>query len=167
MDMPSPTTKYELCLKSVAMCFGFWRPSIAFWCAVSLTGPKNRRLMFKPFHLQSPIAGRIRLAIAVNQVAAIFVKDTPRPRLLSSCFFIIMASSRHHHSIIMASMLSVCHSFLTLARILIVPALQATVGILWILVWALSASFLISQVPDGYTPKATAKFVNFLCSQFV
>jgi len=58
---------------------------------------------------------RIRLAIAVNEVAAIFVKDTP--------------------------------------RILIVPAIQAAIGILWILLWALSASFLISQVPDGYTPK--------------
>ncbi|CAK9082418.1 unnamed protein product [Durusdinium trenchii] len=58
---------------------------------------------------------RIRLAIAVNKVAAIFVKDTP--------------------------------------RILLVPAIQALVGILWILVWALSASFLLSQVPDGYTPK--------------
>lgn len=58
---------------------------------------------------------RIRLAIAVNQVAAIFVKDTP--------------------------------------RILIVPAIQAGIGILWILLWALSVSFLVSQVPDGYTSK--------------
>ena len=40
------------------------------------------------------------------------------------------------------------------ARILLVPAIQATVGILWILLWALSASFLLSQVPEGYTPKA-------------
>lgn len=40
------------------------------------------------------------------------------------------------------------------ARILLVPAIQATLGILWILLWALSASFLLSQVPEGYTPKA-------------
>ncbi|CAJ1431281.1 unnamed protein product, partial [Effrenium voratum] len=61
------------------------------------------------------LADRIRLAIAVNQVAATFVKQTP--------------------------------------RILLVPAIQALVGILWIMIWALSASFLISQVPDGYIPK--------------
>lgn len=40
-------------------------------------------------------------------------------------------------------------------RILVVPAIQACIGILWIMLWALSASFLISQVPDGYTPKAS------------
>ena len=34
------------------------------------------------------------------------------------------------------------------------PILQAMIGILWILLWALSASFLLSQVPEDYTPKA-------------
>ena len=43
---------------------------------------------------------------------------------------------------------------LQMARILIVPAIQAGIGILWILLWALSVSFLVSQVPDGYTSKA-------------
>ena len=38
-------------------------------------------------------------------------------------------------------------------RILLVPIVQATVGILWVLLWVLSASFLLSQVPDSYTPK--------------
>ena len=33
------------------------------------------------------------------------------------------------------------------------PILQAFCGILWILLWALSASFLLSQVPEDYTPK--------------
>ena len=48
------------------------------------------------------------------------------------------------------------------ARILIVPAIQAAIGILWILLWALSASFLISQVPDGYTPKAKLQHTNLM-----
>ncbi|CAE7915874.1 slc44a5 [Symbiodinium necroappetens] len=67
------------------------------------------------FILVCCLVDRIRLAIAVNQVAASFVKDTP--------------------------------------RILIMPILQAMIGILWILLWALSASFLLSQVPEDYTPK--------------
>lgn len=37
--------------------------------------------------------------------------------------------------------------------ILTVPMIQAISGILWIAVWCFSASFLISQVPDGYTSK--------------
>mmetsp|Transcript_46762 Transcript_46762/g.109466 ORF Transcript_46762/g.109466 Transcript_46762/m.109466 type:complete len:925 (+) Transcript_46762:104-2878(+) len=67
------------------------------------------------FFLVCCLSDRIRLAIAVNEVAATFVKDTP--------------------------------------RILLMPILQTFCGILWILLWALSASFLLSQVPDGYTPK--------------
>jgi len=67
------------------------------------------------FILVCCLVDRIRLAIAVNQVAASFVKDTP--------------------------------------RILVMPILQAVIGILWILLWALSASFLLSQVPEDYTPK--------------
>lgn len=59
-------------------------------------------------------ADRIRLAIAVNKVAATFVAHTP--------------------------------------RILLVPVIQAVVGVLWIGLWAFSASFLLSQVPDDYTP---------------
>eukprot|EP00931_Biecheleriopsis_adriatica_P098375 TRINITY_DN7231_c0_g2_i1.p1 TRINITY_DN7231_c0_g2~~TRINITY_DN7231_c0_g2_i1.p1 ORF type:complete len:949 (+),score=198.10 TRINITY_DN7231_c0_g2_i1:115-2961(+) len=61
------------------------------------------------------LVNRIRLAIAVNKVAAIFVSHTP--------------------------------------RILIVPIAQAFVGVVWILVWGLSITFLISQVPDNYTEK--------------
>eukprot|EP00440_Ansanella_granifera_P019017 gb/GFBE01020666.1/.p1 GENE.gb/GFBE01020666.1/~~gb/GFBE01020666.1/.p1 ORF type:complete len:937 (+),score=214.71 gb/GFBE01020666.1/:1-2811(+) len=57
---------------------------------------------------------RIRLAIAVNKVAATFVGHTP--------------------------------------LVLVIPIVQAFVGILWIALWALSASFLISQVPADYTP---------------
>jgi solute carrier family 44 protein 1 (choline transporter-like protein)/choline transporter-like protein 2/4/5 len=33
-----------------------------------------------------------------------------------------------------------------------VPAAQSIGGILWVLCWGLSASFLLSQVPDSYTP---------------
>ncbi|CAE8630585.1 unnamed protein product [Polarella glacialis] len=58
---------------------------------------------------------RIRLAIAVNQVAAKFVGNTK--------------------------------------LIVTVPIVQALIGIVWCLLWALSAAYLISQVPDGYTPK--------------
>ena len=39
------------------------------------------------------------------------------------------------------------------------PILQAVIGILWILLWALSASFLLSQVPEDYTPKAGLRFM--------
>ena len=45
-------------------------------------------------------------------------------------------------------------------RILIMPILQAIIGILWILIWALSASFLLSQVPEDYTPKADFREKN-------
>eukprot|EP00933_Yihiella_yeosuensis_P021940 TRINITY_DN17289_c0_g2_i2.p1 TRINITY_DN17289_c0_g2~~TRINITY_DN17289_c0_g2_i2.p1 ORF type:complete len:939 (-),score=198.73 TRINITY_DN17289_c0_g2_i2:197-3013(-) len=58
---------------------------------------------------------RIRLAVAVNKVAATFIAHTP--------------------------------------HILVVPVVQALVGIIWILIWAFSAAFLISQVPDGYISK--------------
>ncbi|CAE8692261.1 unnamed protein product, partial [Polarella glacialis] len=58
---------------------------------------------------------RIRLAIAVNQVAAKFVGNTP--------------------------------------LIVTVPIVQALIGMVWVLLWAMSAAYLISQVPDGYTPK--------------
>jgi len=61
------------------------------------------------------LRSRIRLAIALNKVAATFIAHTP--------------------------------------RILLIPAVQAIVGILWCALWALSASFLLSQVPDSYTPK--------------
>jgi hypothetical protein len=37
--------------------------------------------------------------------------------------------------------------------ITLVPVLQAVCAISWIIVWCLCASFLLSQVPDGYTPK--------------
>jgi len=36
--------------------------------------------------------------------------------------------------------------------VLLVPAAQSLLGIIWVLSWGLSASFLLSQVPDGYTP---------------
>jgi len=58
---------------------------------------------------------RIRLAIALNKVAAVFVATNP--------------------------------------HIVLIPMLQAVCGIVWCGVWAFSASFLISQVPDSYTPK--------------
>jgi len=38
-------------------------------------------------------------------------------------------------------------------RIVLVPIVQALIGVLWVLAWAASVSFLVSQVPDGYTPK--------------
>lgn len=60
---------------------------------------------------------RIRLAIAVNKVAATFVAHTP--------------------------------------RILLVPIIQSLIGVIWIGVWAFSASFLLSQVPASYTPTAS------------
>mmetsp|Transcript_14475 Transcript_14475/g.25467 ORF Transcript_14475/g.25467 Transcript_14475/m.25467 type:complete len:992 (+) Transcript_14475:101-3076(+) len=37
--------------------------------------------------------------------------------------------------------------------ILLVPIIQAFIGVLWIALWAASASFLLSQVPDGYVEK--------------
>lgn len=36
--------------------------------------------------------------------------------------------------------------------VLLVPIFQTILGIMWCVLWALSATFLISQVPDGYTP---------------
>eukprot|EP00440_Ansanella_granifera_P074474 gb/GFBE01080819.1/.p1 GENE.gb/GFBE01080819.1/~~gb/GFBE01080819.1/.p1 ORF type:complete len:941 (+),score=238.72 gb/GFBE01080819.1/:1-2823(+) len=58
--------------------------------------------------------GRIRLAIAVNKVACIFMSQSP--------------------------------------LILLVPIGQAFISITWHLIWALSATFLISQVPADWTP---------------
>eukprot|EP00913_Durusdinium_trenchii_P032230 g30178.t1 len=40
-------------------------------------------------------------------------------------------------------------------RIIGVPIVQAVVGILWILLWGVSVSFLVSQVPADYTPTGT------------
>jgi hypothetical protein len=59
-------------------------------------------------------AGRIKLAIALNKVAAFFLSQNPST--------------------------------------LLVPLVQALVGILWVLVWCMSASFLISQVPENWVP---------------
>jgi len=39
--------------------------------------------------------------------------------------------------------------------VLLVPIAQALVGVLWILTWFASASFLLSQVPADYTPTAS------------
>jgi len=39
------------------------------------------------------------------------------------------------------------------AEVLIIPMVQAVLAILWSLIWFASACFLISQVPDTYTPK--------------
>lgn len=58
---------------------------------------------------------RIKLAIALNKVAAHFLSTNP--------------------------------------LVLIVPIVQALLGVVWCLLWMLSASFLLSQVPDSYTPK--------------
>jgi len=58
---------------------------------------------------------RIRLAIALNKVAAVFVAAHP--------------------------------------TVLLVPVFQAIVAILWCTLWFYGASFLLSQVPDNYTPK--------------
>merc|ERR1712151_1346113 len=60
---------------------------------------------------------RVRLAIGVNKVAAMFVYNTP--------------------------------------SILLVPVVQSIIGIVWCITWALSITFLISQVPDSYTPTGT------------
>mmetsp|Transcript_125987 Transcript_125987/g.327174 ORF Transcript_125987/g.327174 Transcript_125987/m.327174 type:complete len:926 (+) Transcript_125987:139-2916(+) len=56
---------------------------------------------------------RIKLAIAINKVAAMFVQHTP--------------------------------------SVLMVPIIQIFFACLYSLLWALSASFLLSQVPDSYT----------------
>ena len=37
-------------------------------------------------------------------------------------------------------------------RIIGVPIVQASIGILWMLLWGVSVSFLVSQVPADYTP---------------
>mmetsp|Transcript_55222 Transcript_55222/g.131634 ORF Transcript_55222/g.131634 Transcript_55222/m.131634 type:complete len:935 (-) Transcript_55222:224-3028(-) len=57
----------------------------------------------------------LRLAIAVNKVAAMFVYHKP--------------------------------------AVLFVPMVQVLCAILWCLLWALSVSFLVSQVPDDHVPK--------------
>lgn len=57
---------------------------------------------------------QIRLAVAINKVAAMFVYHTP--------------------------------------SVLFVPIVQGLVGICWCFIWGLCASFLLSQVPDSYTP---------------
>lgn len=61
------------------------------------------------------LAGRIRLAIALNKVAAEYLAMNPSTVLI--------------------------------------PVVQALIGIGWCIIWFYSVSFLISQVPDGYTPK--------------
>lgn len=88
MDMQSQTTKWELSWKSLHMCYGFWPPSIFCWCAVFLTGLPCQFLhsqrhtcweaVLCSLYFILRVLRRIRLAIAVNEVAAIFVKDTPR-----------------------------------------------------------------------------------------
>jgi hypothetical protein len=60
---------------------------------------------------------RIRLAIAVNKVAAQFIAHTP--------------------------------------TVLLVPITQAVLGALWVLAWAASIAYLVSQVPDGWVPTDT------------
>jgi len=60
------------------------------------------------------MASRIRLAIALNKVAAQFLATNP--------------------------------------QMLLLPIVQSIVGIVWTLLWMLAASFLLSQVPDSYTP---------------
>jgi len=57
---------------------------------------------------------RIKLAIAVNQVACMFLYNNP--------------------------------------QVLLVPILQNLIGILWIIVWCYTASFLLSQVPKDFVP---------------
>lgn len=57
---------------------------------------------------------RIRLAVAINKVAAQFVYNNP--------------------------------------TILAVPVVQILIGFIWLLVWIICASFLLSQVPADYTP---------------
>jgi len=60
------------------------------------------------------LVNRIRLAIALNKVAAQFLSNNP-------------------HTVL-------------------IPVVQAIVGIIWVLIWCLSATFLLSQVPADYTP---------------
>lgn len=67
------------------------------------------------------LVSRIRLAIAINKVAAMFVYHTP--------------------------------------FILFVPVIQIVVGICWLMVWMVCASFMISEVPDGYVP--TGNFASY------
>ena len=38
--------------------------------------------------------------------------------------------------------------------ILLVPVLQICIGFIWLLIWIVCASFLLSQVPEDYTPLA-------------
>lgn len=57
---------------------------------------------------------RIRLAIAVNQVACMFLYNNP--------------------------------------QVLLVPIIQALIGIVWVIVWCWTASFLLSQVPKDFVP---------------
>jgi len=62
---------------------------------------------------------RIKLAIAINEVAAMFVVHTP--------------------------------------HIILVPIIQALIGIIWCGIWMFLAAFLLSQVPDDYVPTGSFK----------
>jgi hypothetical protein len=57
---------------------------------------------------------RIRLAIAINKAAAMFVYNTP--------------------------------------TVIFVPIVQVLTALIWCMLWVICAVFLVSQVPDGYTP---------------
>jgi len=61
------------------------------------------------------MVNRIRLAIALNKVAAVYVASNPTT--------------------------------------LLIPVVQAILGITWCVLWFYAASFLLSQVPDAYIPK--------------
>jgi hypothetical protein len=37
--------------------------------------------------------------------------------------------------------------------ILLLPIVECLIGLIWVLLWAMSATFLVSQVPDSYTSK--------------
>lgn len=60
------------------------------------------------------LVSRIRLAIAVNKVAAMFIIESP--------------------------------------AVVLIPLVQIILGCAWCILWALSITFLLSQVPNGYTP---------------
>lgn len=46
-------------------------------------------------------------------------------------------------------------------HVVLIPLVQALVGVVWALVWAFSACFLLSQVPESYTPtKAFATYAE-------
>lgn len=98
-----PVCTYGYAVSNVTMRDVLWYGSFVVWVAGILW-----------VLLIVCLASRIRLAIALNKVAAVFLANNP--------------------------------------HIVLVPVVQALLTIAWTIGWLFCASFLLSQVPQNYTP---------------